>query len=268
MKNISFFNFPRILQPSIILIKTQASENIGAVVRAMLNFGLTDLSLVSPPDGWFNKDAAAMAAGASYLLEKVKVFNSIKEALHNKQIVFATTSRSRNMVKSAYTLQTAVNHLLSIVERYESRVAFVFGQENSGISNDDLSFVDATIHIPVNPEFASLNLSQSVVVLSYEWTKQLECFSSQKQFSTIDLGKSTLANRDELINFFDHIERELESTAFFRIDAKRDILKRSIRNIFLRSTLTKQEIQILHGVIRSLTMILPEKSKYKANIIK
>ena len=249
---LEYLRFSIYYQPSIILIKTQLSENIGAVARAMFNFGLSNLSLVSPPCGWLNKNSISMASGASCLLNKAKVFDNLKDALSDKQIIFATTSRTRNMIKPSYTLQTGISHILSLIERYPGRIAFMFGQEKSGISNNELSFADATIHIPVNPEFASLNISQSVVVLSYEWTRQLESFISQNQYPILDIGKSYFANHKEIFIFFKCFEKQLDIVNFFKTKKNKRIIKLNVRNIFLRSNLIEQEINILRGIINTL----------------
>ncbi|MCP4923325.1 MAG: RNA methyltransferase [bacterium] len=250
-------------QPAIILVEPQISQNIGAVARAMLNFGLTDLRLVGPSKNWLNKDAAALAAGASPLLEQTKVFETTRDALHDVQISFATTARVRDMVKPAYTPQKAVDHTLSLIQAQSRKAAFLFGREKCGLSNEDLSLVEGTVHIPINPEFASLNLAQAVIVLSYEWTRQLESFVPQSQEIILDVGNSRPATGEEVFNFFEHLEKELEESNFLKLPGKKEIMKRNIRNMFQRADLTEQEIRTLHGIVTYLVRLSPEKSRQK-----
>lgn len=243
---------------TIILIEPQLGQNIGAVARVMLNFGLTNLRLVRPRDGWPNPDAIPVAAGADKILETAQIYPSTLSAIGDLNRIFATTSRTPDMVKSIYTPRPAVQRLVS-TSQLGQKVGVLFGGERCGLFNDDISLCEAIIKIPTNDDFPSLNLAHAVALISYEWFIQASSLPSQV-FRT---GHTSLATQDDLGNLFTHLEEELERTGFLRHEKKRATMVRNIRNIFQRSHLTEQEVRTLRGIIRSLTETPEDIQKLK-----
>ena len=153
--------------PIIVLVRPQLGENIGKAARAMLNFGLTELRLVAPRDGWPNPEAGPAASGADVVLERARVFDSTAEAVADCAHVYATTVRKRGVTKPVLTPEAAANEIAA----QTGRSAIVFGPERSGLETDDVALARAIVTVPVNPEFASLNLAQAVILCAYEWSK-------------------------------------------------------------------------------------------------
>jgi tRNA/rRNA methyltransferase len=236
--------------PTFILSNPQLGENIGAAARVMLNFGLTDLRLVAPRDGWPNRKAEAMAAGADEVLKGARVFETIEEAVGDLGLIFATTGRDRLMSKRIATPDEAIAELASEVgERRKCGV--LFGAERTGLTNEEIILSDAILSIPSNEDFSSLNLAQSVAVVAYEWwrgTKEKPNFKVPAKFR-----RAKPAAKEDLIGFFEHIERELDRSEFLFPPAKRAAMVQNMRNMWHRAGLTYQEVQTLRGMVRSLT---------------
>ena len=234
--------------PTIILVEPQMGENIGACARAMLNCGLTDLRLVRPRDGWPNEKAQANASGADLVLDNVTLHDSTAEAVADLEVVYATTVRTRDMIQQFVTPRVAAEEMRA---HYAAghKVGVMFGPERTGLFNDDLTLAEKLITVPLNPAFSSLNLGQAVLLIGYEW------------FQTGDLpperflhtGQTRPATKAELVNFFEHIEIQLERTGFFTSPAKRPSIVRTIRNAFERMQMTEQEVRTFHGILASLT---------------
>lgn len=236
--------------PAIILSHPQLGENIGAAARAMLNFGLTDLRLVNPRDGWPNKKAEAMAVGAITVLENARLCTSMEEAIGDLGLVFATTGRDRLMSKRTATPDEAVNEIAVEISRQHA-CGIMFGAERMGLTNEELVLADAILTVPTNPQFASLNLAQSVAVVGYEWWKAT---NERPDFKIpAKYRRTQLANKEDMIGFFGHLERELDRTEFLFPPAKRPAMVQNLRNLWHRAELTYQEVQTLRGIIRSLT---------------
>lgn len=236
--------------PAIILSHPQIGENIGAAARAMLNFGLTDLRLVKPREAWPNKKAEAMAVGAANVLEAAKVFDTVEEAVADLGLVFATTGRDRLMAKRTSTPDEAVEELAAEIAQGRT-CGVLFGAERMGLTNEEVILADAFLTIPTNPKFASLNLAQSVAVVGYEWWKDTH---ERPEFKVpAKFKRSQLANKEDLIGFFEHIEGELDRTEFLFPPDKRASMVQNMRNMWHRAQLTYQEVQTLRGMVRSLT---------------
>jgi tRNA/rRNA methyltransferase len=236
--------------PAIILSHPQIGENIGAAARAMLNFGLTDLRLVRPREAWPNKKAEAMAVGAASVLQSARVFATVEEAIGDLGLVFATTGRDRLMAKRVATPDEAVAELAAEIAQGRA-CGILFGAERMGLTNEEVILADAMLTVPTNPRFASLNLAQSVAVVAYEWwkgTHEKPDFKVPAKFK-----RSKLANKEDLIGFFEHIERELDRTEFLFPADKRAAMVQNMRNMWHRAQLTYQEVQTLRGMVRALT---------------
>ncbi|HVJ53144.1 MAG TPA: RNA methyltransferase [Aliidongia sp.] len=233
--------------PAIILVEPQLGENIGAVARAMLNCGLTDLRLVKPRDGWPSIPAERAAAGADIVLERTGLFDSVTEAIADLTLVYATTARSRDMMKPVLAPTEAVERLVAAEGRGE-KVGVMFGRERSGLTNDDLALADAAVTFPLNPDFTSLNLAQAVLLVGWEWRK----LSAEAPPAETMPAISSPATHGDLSHLFDHLERELDAGGFFFPPDNRPIMVRNLRTLLTRAQLTEQDVRTFHGVIRCL----------------
>lgn len=232
--------------PTIILVNPQLSHNIGSTARAMSNFGLSNLRLVSPKKDWLNKEAICLAAGANDILDQVQIFNSVPQAIADLNLVLATTTRSRDLVKITTTPRDAIKNITS--SHKEKLTGILFGCEKFGLTNEELSLADYIVHIPVNPNFSSLNLSQAVIIIAYE----LFLANNPIPKTNLKTKNSSFATKEDIYIFFKYLEQNLISSRFLKVKEKREIMIRNIRNIFLRINPTKQEIQTLHGIMNSL----------------
>jgi tRNA/rRNA methyltransferase len=233
--------------PCVILVEPQLADNIGAVARAMANFGLSRLRLVNPRQGWPHERAVVMAAGADRVLDEVKLYDSVEAAIGDLNYVFATTARAHDQAKPVADAGEAARIAAGKVAAGES-VGLMFGRERNGLENHEVALADSIITLPVNPAFASLNLAQAAVVVAYEWFK----LSSGAKLPFEMPRKSDAAPRQQLLAFFGNLEHELEKVEFFRPPDKRETMQINLRNIFSRMQPTRQDIQTLNGVIMSI----------------
>jgi len=233
--------------PVIILVEPQLGENIGATARAMANFGLSRLRLVKPRQGWPNPKAHVMAAGADRVLENAQVFETVQEAVADCRYLIATTARQHDQAKPVLSPEQAAAEMAPRVHEGET-VGILFGRERNGLENHEVALADAIVTLPVNPAFASLNLAQAVLVVGYEWFKNVT--AGALPYSRPE--RSPPAPKQQLLAFFENIERELENVEFFRPPEKRETMVINLRNIFTRIQPTQQDIQTLHGVILSI----------------
>lgn len=233
-----------ITKPKIILVRPQMQENVGATARAMANFSLNQLYLVNPREELGEK-AYALSSGATNILDYAQKFQSVSDAITECQYVIATSARNRGINKPAYNLQEAVKLILEN-QKNGQECGILFGPERTGLENDDLILADSLVHIPVNPEFASLNLAQSVLLFGYEYFKQShhQVFTHKKT--------EPLANKKEIDYLIQHIICELDKNSFFFPIEKRPSSVTLISNIFSRMGLTEQEVRTLRGVIKAL----------------
>jgi tRNA/rRNA methyltransferase len=234
--------------PCIILCQPQLGENIGAAARAMKNFGLSDLRLVAPRDGWPNERADAMAAGAVDIVASARLFDTLHDALADLNLVYSATARERGITKEVLTPAEAAKRL-RIASLREEKTGILFGNERAGLENDDISLTDAVITIPT-ADFASLNLGQAVLLNVYEWFRQADTTPPAR----IEHGplhrKPTC---EDMIQLFDHLEGELRSSGFLYPPDKREHMQRAIRATIHRAQLTYQEVQTMRGMIVALS---------------
>lgn len=235
------------LAPAVVLADPQLGENIGAAARAMANFGLSDLRLVRPRDGWPNPRAYAVASGANWILDAVRVFDTTEAALTGLGLVFATTARDREMAKEVVTPEEAVARMRALPDG-AARAGLLFGSERVGLVNDDIALADAILTIPTDARFSSLNLAQSLIVIAYEWQKA----HGSVPPSRYDPGHYGPARKDELIGFFEHIERELDEAGFLFPPEKRAAMVRNMRAIWHRAQLSEQDVRTLRGIVTAL----------------
>lgn len=236
--------------PVVILVEPQMGENIGGAARAMANFGLSELRLVKPRDGWPNEKATASASRALHVIDAVKVFDRLEDAVADLSFVFATTARSRDITKEVRGPVEAVRHLRAL-ERQSAKAGILFGRERWGLDNDEIALADEILTLPVVPEFASLNIAQAVLVVAYEWRKAgFEAGEEGLPFGMAD--RSPPATKQELVHFFEHLERLLDERHFFWPPEKRPTMVRNLRAIFQRQPMTSQEIRTMRGVLAAL----------------
>lgn len=245
--------------PVAVLVNPQLGENIGTAARAMANFGLHELRLVDPRDGWPNEKALTSSSGANWIIENAAVHETLAGALKDVNYVYATTARPRGMIKEVITPEQAGHDMRARVGRGE-KVALLFGRERFGLSNDEVSLADVIVTAPVNPAFASINIAQAVLLMGYEWFKdQAESLGQQTpelpalEGPGLQTPDTRLATKEELYGFFDHLERELDIAGFFKTEDKKPGMLRNIRNLFSRAELTEQEVRSLRGIVSSLT---------------
>ena len=231
-----------IAPPVIVLIRPQLGENIGKAARAMLNFGLTDLRLVAPRDGWPNPSAGPAASGADVVLEKAQLFATTAEAVADCAHVFATTVRKRGVTKPVLTPEAAARD----IHAAPGRSAILFGAERSGLDTEDVALARAIVTVPINPEFGSLNLAQAVILLAYEWSKSAELVQPP---ATELLPPAPQAELDGMI---DHFEQLLEPSGYFLPPERARATKRTLRGLLTKPGWNSLEIRTLRGVLSAL----------------
>ena len=235
------------LQPVFVLVNPQMGENIGATARAMLNFGLTDLRLVAPRDGWPNEKADAMSAGALSEIPPVQVFATLAEALADCTYIFSSAANERDMMKPIVTARHAAQEMVPRLQNGE-RVAVVLGRERTGLTNDEIALSHAMISIPVNVDFNSLNLAQAAAIIAYDFAQEMMNAPER----TLSLGKTVPATGAEFDNFCRRLEEEIDKGGFFRAPELRPSVTRNIRTFFMRAEPTAQEVSTLHGIITAI----------------
>lgn len=231
------------LPPVIVLVRPQLGENIGKAARAMLNFGLTELRLVTPRDGWPNPDAGPSAAGADIVLERARVFPSLADAVADCAHVYATTVRKRGVTKPVLTPEQAAG----AIHREPGRSAIVFGPERSGLETEDVALARAIITVPINPEFGSLNLAQAVILCAYEWSKGVALASP----TTEELLPP--APQDELEGMIEAFDKLLENAGYFFPPDRAPATRMTLRNLLTKPGWNHLEVRTLRGVLSALS---------------
>lgn len=244
--------------PAVILMEPQLADNIGMVARAMANFGLDALRLIAPRDGWPNEKARIAASGANYVIDDANVYATLEESIGDLNWLAATTARQRDLRKPVMTPIEAIAEMRKRIDRGE-RCGVLFGRERSGLENIEVANADALIMIPVNTQFASLNLAQAVLIIGYEWMRISDAQSLgrvttyERPISTgLNLGDDRPATKEELVGFFEHLETELERLGFFRPGHKRATVVRNLRTMLSRMQATAQEVRTLRGIVATL----------------
>ena len=234
-------------KPAIILVEPQLGENIGYAARAMLNFGLTDLRLVAPRDGWPNPAAGPAASGADDVLDGAQVFETLEESIADLNHVYASTVRNRDIYKRVVTV-TEASHAMHQTAARGERTGILFGRERSGLSNDDIALANAILTVPVNPGFGSLNLAQAVILVAFEWSR-----TGVDLPAASTLEDDPIATKADLVGLFEHIEGALAPRGYFRPPARKRAMVQALRNLLQGAGFTGQQVRTLRGVIKSLT---------------
>lgn len=245
--------------PAILLMEPQLADNIGMVARAMANFGLDNLRLVAPRDGWPNEKARIAASGANFVIDDAVAYPGLTEAMGDLNWVAATTARQRDLRKPVMTPLEVVAEMKARIAAGQ-RCGVLFGRERNGLETAEVANADAIVMIPVNSRFASLNLAQAVLILGYEWMRASEGQSLGRvtNYETpietgLNLGSDRPATKQELLGFFEHLEGELDRRGFFNPPEKRASVVRHLRTMYTRMGVTEQETRTLRGIVATLS---------------
>jgi tRNA/rRNA methyltransferase len=229
--------------PAIVLVRPQLGENIGKAARAMLNFGLTDLRLVSPRDGWPNPSAGPAASGADVVLERAQVFETVAEALHDIPHVYATTVRKRGLVMPVVTPEDAARE----IRTWPERSAILFGAERSGLETEEVAIAGKILTVPINPEFRSLNLAQAVILVAYEWSKH-----ETLAIPTDGDEREPRATQAQLEGLIGQLDNALDTAGYYHPPDRTPATKNTMRTILTKAAWSNREVQALRGMIRAL----------------
>ena len=230
------------MPPVIVLVRPQLGQNIGKAARAMLNFGLTEMRLVAPRDGWPNPDAGPAASGADAVLQRAELFDSVAAAIADCSNVYATTVRRRGVTKPVLTPAEAAAEIASA----PGRSALLFGPERSGLETDDVTLARAIVTVPINPEFGSLNLAQAVILCAYEWSKHADMVQPTAE----DILPP--APQQELDGLVAQFEGLLEPRGYFAPESRAAATRRTLRNILTKPQWNHLEVRTLRGVLAAL----------------
>ena len=233
--------------PAIVLVRPQLGENIGKAARAMLNFGLTEMRLVAPRDGWPNPSAGPAASGADIVLEQAQVYESVADAVADCAHVHATTVRKRGVTKPVLTPEQAAGEMASMAGRH----AILFGPERSGLETDDVALARTIVTVPINPEFGSLNLAQAVILLSYEWSKSRHSGGGMLAQPTTEEILPP-APQQELDGMIAQLENMLEPCGYFRPESRATATRRTLRTMLTKPAWNHLEIRTMRGVLSAL----------------
>ena len=236
--------------PVIILVRPQLGENIGKAARAMLNFGLTELRLVAPRDGWPNPAAGPAASGADVVLANAQVFETLAEATADINHLYATTVRKRGVTKPVITPEVAAVEMF----RNTGRSATLFGAERSGLESDEVTLARAIITVPINPEFGSLNLAQAVILCAYEWSK------TQSLASPPRTELDPPASQFELDGLIGQLDAMLDPLGYFKPEDRAPVTRRTLRNLLTKPAWNSLEVRTLRGVFTTLARQLGKRA--------
>ncbi len=232
--------------PVVILVEPQLGENIGMVARAMANFGMSELRLVNPRDGWPNAKAQAAASKADHVIDAATVFDTLEAAVADLHFVYATTARSRDGFKPVRGPRHAARTLRARIDAGQG-CGVLFGRERWGLNNEEISLADEIVTYPVNPAFASLNVAQAVLLMAYEWM-----ISDDADALPFEGPEMEPATKSELHGLYDQLEEALQARGYFRPPDKKPKMVDNLRAVLSRPGFYRPEIHLLRGVIRSL----------------
>ena len=235
--------------PAIVLVRPQLGENIGKAARAMLNFGLTEMRLVAPRDGWPNPAAGPAASGADVVLAKAKVFETVADAVADCAHVYATTVRKRGVTKPVVTPEIAAK----AIHAGPGRSAILFGPERSGLETDDVAVARTIVTVPINPEFGSLNLAQAVILVAYEWSRHVALASPPET----ELPEP--APQDELDGMIAQLDAMLDAAGYFFPPDRTPATRRTLRTLLTKPGWSSQEVRTVRGLLSALAGKQPRR---------
>jgi len=229
-------------KPVIVLVRPQLGQNIGKAARAMLNFGLTEMRLVAPRDGWPNPDAGPAASGADVVLEQAQLFDTAEAAVADCSLVFASTVRRRDLIMPVIGPEEMAERIAALPERS----AILFGPERSGLETEDVALANAIVTVPINPDFGSLNLAQAVILLAYEWSRREQLAQPPAK----DL--ETPAPHGELDGLITQLDEALVAKGYYHPPSRTEATRNTIRTIFTKTGWSSREVKAIRGIIRAL----------------
>jgi tRNA/rRNA methyltransferase len=235
--------------PAIILVRPQLGQNIGKAARAMLNFGLTDMRLVAPRDGWPNPDAGPAASGADAVLAGARLFDTVQDAIADCSVVFASTVRRRDLVMPVVTPEA----MAAGIAGSGGRAAILFGPERSGLETEDVALASAIVTVRINPEFGSLNLAQAVILLAYEWSRHAALAQPTAK------EPEPAAPQAELNGLISQLDEALVAKGYFHPASRTEATRNTIRTIFTKTGWSSREVKAMRGIIRAL--VQPERER-------
>lgn len=230
------------LGPIIILVRPQLGENIGKAARAMLNFGLTEMRIVEPRDGWPNPAAGPTSAGADSVIENAQIFGTLSEAVADISNIYATTVRRRGVTKPVLNPEEAAHEMLNI----SGRSAILFGTERSGLSAEEVACARKIITIPINPDFGSLNLAQAVILCTYEWSKTQALASPPK------IILNPPAPQREVDEMIEQLVEMLSEKGYFFPPERGAVTMNTLRNLFTKPGWNSGEVRTMRGILNVL----------------
>ncbi len=239
---------PDLTLPCVILDRPQLADNIGSVARVMANFGLQELRLVAPRDGWPQERAWAMSSGANWPLDAARVFDTVADAIADLKHVYATTARPRETHLPILTPRQCAEQAHGHAQQH-IKTGLLFGAERAGLETMDIALCQGIVTIPVDPHFQSLNLAQAANIVLYEW--RLQVMDAPKSAFTQNMDEP--ADLKHLHGLYGHLEDELEKAGFFFPPEKKDSMLRNLRVTLNRAAMTEQEIRTWRGVVTALT---------------
>ncbi|MGH6729469.1 MAG: RNA methyltransferase [Sphingomicrobium sp.] len=228
--------------PIIVLVRPQLGQNIGKAARAMLNFGLTEMRLVAPRDGWPNPNAGPSASGADVVLERAEVFATVEAAIADCTTIFASTVRRRDLVMPVI----GPEEMASAIVASSSRSAILFGPERSGLETEDVALANSIVTVPINPGFGSLNLAQAVILLAYEWSRHMALAQPPAKEA------EERAPHKELDQMIAQLDEALAAKGYFHPPERAQPTRNTIRTIFTKGNWSSREVKAVRGIIRAL----------------
>lgn len=235
---------PAVYAPVIVLVHPQLGENIGKAARAMLNFGLTEMRLVAPRDGWPNPSAGPAASGADIVLDGATVYDTLAEAVADCTNIYATTVRKRGVTKPVVNPAEAASEIFTA----PGRSAILFGPERSGLETDHVAIARKILTVPINPDFGSLNLAQAVILCAYEWSR----IAAQGLESPPQVDLDPPSPQAELDGLIEQLFSLLESRNYFFPEARVVATKRTLVNLLTKPGWNSLEVRTLRGVVSAL----------------
>ena len=228
--------------PAIVLVRPQLGENIGKAARAMLNFGLTDMRLVNPRDGWPNPSAGPAASGADIVLERARVFENAEAAIADCSTIYASTVRRRDLIMPVLTPEAMAGDIACSA----TPSAILFGAERSGLETEEVALANAIVTVPINPDFGSLNLAQAVILLAYEWSKTVGlAVPPAKELEPP-------APHGEVNGLIDQLDEALVEKGYFHPPSRTQATRNTLRTIFTKTGWSSREVKAVRGVLRAL----------------
>lgn len=233
-------------QPIILLKDTQIPENFGFTARSMLNCGLENLRVVNPRFSLENEKIVPLSAGATDVIRHTKHFDSLEKSVEDINFLVACTARKRSLTKTVLNPSDAIDEVIKKINE-NNKVGILFGAEQSGLTNKDLSLCNRVLTIETNPDFKSLNLSHSVIIVCYEWLRK-----NKIKRKKVNQTHKKLATKKDLNNFYTSLSSLLNSSGFLKTNERSENILLKIKNIFSRVDLDKNEVDILFGIMKSL----------------